>query len=50
MSARYNDSHRLFVQGMLTKRIVTEAEAKQLYNQVLVATTRKSNLSRSIEN
>lgn len=42
MANRYNDAHRLFVQGMLTKRIVTEAEATQLYNHVHSITTRKS--------
>ncbi|KAI7884491.1 Nse1 non-SMC component of SMC5-6 complex-domain-containing protein [Mucor mucedo] len=40
MANRYNDAHRLFVQGMFTKRIVTEAEANQFYNHVHTITTR----------
>lgn len=41
MPSPYNDSHRLFVQGMLTKRIVSQPEAEQLYDQVLEATSCK---------
>jgi hypothetical protein len=41
MTDRYNDSHRLFVQAMLTKRILSETEAKQLYAQVCEVTGRK---------
>ncbi|KAI8065978.1 Nse1 non-SMC component of SMC5-6 complex-domain-containing protein [Thamnidium elegans] len=44
MTSQYNDSHRLFVQGMLTKRIITEPEAKQLYDQVLEATSLPNNV------
>lgn len=42
MADQYNDSHRLFVQAMLTKRILTETEAIQLYNEVCQVTGRKS--------
>ena len=37
----YNDSHRLFVQSMLTKRIVTEEEAKRLFEAVCERTGRR---------
>lgn len=38
----YDDSHRLFVQAMLTKRIIPEESAKALYAKVCQATQRKS--------
>ncbi|KAI8356687.1 Nse1 non-SMC component of SMC5-6 complex-domain-containing protein [Blakeslea trispora] len=31
----YNDNHRLFVQAMLSKQIITESEAKRLYQEIL---------------
>lgn len=41
MTDRYDDSHRLFVQSMLSKRIISEADAEKLYDKISALTESK---------
>jgi hypothetical protein len=41
MTDRYDDSHRLFVQSMLSKRIISEADAEMLYDKISTLTESK---------
>lgn len=40
----YNDSHRLFVQAMLSRRHLSEVEAEEVYQKVCDVTERNQNI------
>lgn len=41
VNVNYNDSHRLFLQSMLSKRIISEEDANRLYLKVFEITNSK---------